>query len=246
MSKSFEVKYFELEENSWWCQSRRDIITKLIKTLDINKGSKILEIGCSSGTLTKSLEQMGFANVYGIDNSRIAISLCKKRGLKNVFVMDGAKTRFKKEEFDVIIASDILEHIKNSGSALNGWRKIMKPGGILIIFVPAFNFLWSEHDTSNVHYRRYTKNGLVNDLKMADFKIDRISYWNFILFFPASIVRIFQHMFMKRKIQTLQQLYEINPILNKIIISMLKFENWFHKRLNFPVGVSIFAIARKS
>ena len=245
MDKSFEVKYFELEEKSWWCQARRDMIIRLIKSLRTDNNSRILEIGCSGGTLTKLLQQAGFKNVYGIDNSKTAIELCRRKRLKNVFVMDGEKTRFKNNEFDLVIASDILEHIKKDNSALKEWRRILKPNGTLLVFVPAFKFLWSEHDYHNRHYRRYTKKKLIEVLESADFNIERASYWNFTLFFPAGMVRAFQNIFLRKKAQSFSKLYEINPVINSAIVRLLKLENQFLRIINFPAGVSVFAIARK-
>jgi len=242
--KSFEERYFELEEYSWWCRARRDAIIRLVKTLKISNNSKILEIGCSSGTLTKVLGSIGF-NVYGIDRSKIAINLCKKRGLKNVFAMDGTKTRFGDAEFDAVIASDVLEHIKDERAAMNDWRRILKPRGILIIFVPAFKLLWSEHDENNRHYRRYSKDYLIGILKKSNFNVERASYWNFTLFFQASLVRIFQHIFMKRRKQSFNRLYDISPVANSFLVNLLKLENAYLEKFDFPVGVSIFAIARK-
>lgn len=243
MDELYELKYHSLEEKHWWFESRRDIIFKLIQKMD--KNSKILEIGCSGGPLIKFLKQNGFNNIYGIDKSKKAIELCKSNGLKNIFLMDGLKTRFNNEEFDIIIASDILEHIKEDNLALLEWNRILKKGGRLILFVPAFNFLWSEHDEVNKHYKRYSKSMLITLFKKSNFRIEKISYWNFILFFPASLFRIFQHIFLKNKIQKKDQLYKLNNIINKSLIFLLKLENLFLKKLNFPIGVSVFALVTK-
>ena len=109
MKKLYEIKYHLLEEKHWWFKGRRDIIFRLIKNL--NKKSKILEIGCSGGPLLKFLNKHGFNNTFGIDISKDAILYCKKKGLENVFFMDGTKTKFKNNFFDLIISSDSLEHI---------------------------------------------------------------------------------------------------------------------------------------
>jgi len=245
MDKSYESKYHLLEESNWWFVARRDIILKLIKKLDLKKNAKILEIGCSGGPLLKFLKQNGFLNIYGIDISASAIDLCRMRRIKNVAVMDGAKTQFKNGEFDLIIASDILEHINVDTSALSEWYRLLKPNGRLIIFVPAFNFLWSTHDETNYHYRRYSKSLLLKKLEKANFKINRSSYWNFCLFFPTAAMRILQRFSVKKKSKTKDQLYKLTPLVNNGLIILLKVENWFLKFLNFPIGVSIFAICKK-
>ena len=245
MDKLYESKYHRLEDDYWWFIVRRDMIINLIKKIGINKTDKILEIGCSGGPLINFLKHSGFMNIYGIDISVDAINLCKKKGLTNVAVMDGAKTQFKNEEFDVIIASDILEHIKNGHSALLEWYRLLKPNGKLILFVPAFDFLWSGHDKINKHYRRYNKSSLIKSLGKTQFKLHRISYWNFILFFPTYLLRTFQRFLLKNKGDQKDQLYELNPLANGILITLLKTENLFLKYFNFPIGVSIFTICGK-
>ena len=231
MEKPYEVKYHKLEKNYWWFKSRRDILLELI--INSGKNSKILDIGCSRGELIKELNNVGFKNTYGIDKSEKAIKLCKKQNLKKVFIRGGTKTKFKNKEFDIIIASDILEHIKNDNLALTEWNRILKPNGKIIIFVPAFKFLFGKHDRLNQHYKRYGKKELVEQLQDSNFNIERISYWNCISFIPKIIS--------KNK----DQLYEINEKINKTLIYSLKFENLLLKKINLPIGTSLFTIAKK-
>ncbi|MBU1017219.1 class I SAM-dependent methyltransferase [Patescibacteria group bacterium] len=245
MDKLYESKYHRLEKYYWLLITRRGIIINLIKKMGVANNAKILEIGCSSGPLINLLKHNGFTNNYGIDISVDAINLCKKRDLNNVAIMDGAKTQFEDREFDIIIASDVLEHIKDDQSALLEWYRLLKPNGKLILFVPAFDFLWSDHDEINNHFRRYNKSSLTKKLKEAQFKVLRISYWNFVLFFPTYLLRTFQHFFTKKKDEPKDQLYELNSLVNKILIVLLKTENLFLKYFNFPTGVSIFTICRK-
>lgn len=246
MNETYELKYHRIEEKYWWFIARRDMIFRLIKHLNIRKNSKILDIGCSGGRLIKCLGLKGFRNIYGIDISQKAINLCKKNGMKNVFIMDCAKTNFSNETFDIIIASDILEHIKNDASALAEWGRIMKPGGKLIIFVPASDLLWSEHDELSHHYRRYTKSQLITALKKFNFNVLKSSYWNCSLFFPMVIFKSLQHIFLKKKNKKSDHLYELNIIISKMLLILLKFENSALEYLNFPFGTSIFALAVKT
>jgi len=240
MEKSYEKKYHKLEEKNWWFISRRDIIFFLIKKMDLPKDAKILEIGCSGGSLMKILNENGYHNITGIDISEDAINLCKERGV-DAKVMDGAKILFEDNKFDLIIASDILEHIKNEGAALSEWNRVLKTSGKLIIFVPAFNLLWSKHDEINKHYRRYDKEELSKKLKGADFKLYKSSYWNFFLFFPLCFINIFEHFLKKPK----DHLRELNPLINKALIILLKIEKFFLNYRSLPIGVSVFIIGIK-
>lgn len=239
MDKSYEIKYHKLEEKNWWFKARRNTILHLIQKIGVNKNAKILDIGCSGGLLIKFLAHKGFLNIYGIDISENAIDLCKERGIKNVKVMDGTKLLFNDNEFDLVIASDVLEHIEEDSAALLEWYRVLKPNGKLIVMVPAFDFLWSSHDKINHHYRRYPKLDLKKKVKKANFKIMRISCWNFFLFFPTVVVRLLQR-FYNKKNELKDQLYQVNPLINKILANLLKVEDWFLNFLNFPLGVSIF------
>lgn len=245
MDKSYESKRHRLEEDYWLFKARRDVTLKIIQKIGGKPDSKILDVGCAGGHLINFLKENGFKEIRGIDISREAINLCKKRGLRRVSVGDCLETRFKSNTFDIITADNVLEHLKDEEKALNEWNRILKEKGVLIIFVPAFNFLWSQHDEICQHYRRYSKVSLIKLLKKANFKIKKSSYWNFSLFPPASLLKIFQRLFLKRQKQKSDQLYKLNPLLNKILFFVLKFENWLLRKMNFPIGISVFVVARK-
>ncbi|MDR9410892.1 MAG: class I SAM-dependent methyltransferase [Balneolaceae bacterium] len=151
MDPLYEEKYHERERNYWWFKARREAIYKLLNFYNIKYNSKILDIGCSSGLLLEELYQHGYPknNLYGIDISKDAVNIAKSNGFENVQIMDGSELTFKNESMDVIISSDSLEHIKWDKTALKQWHQCLRPGGMLVVFVPAFNCLWSEHDEIN-------------------------------------------------------------------------------------------------
>lgn len=203
------------------------------------RAAKILDIGCASGQMIRLLEANGFSNKTGIDISEDAIIACRRRGIENVSVMDAKTLNFLDSSFDIILASDVLEHIQADAAALRDWNRTLTHSGRLILFVPAFNFLWSKHDETNHHYRRYTKSELLRLLQQAGFSVERISYWNFSLFFPIWLARLLN------KNSGGDDLQKINTTTNKLLTGLLKFENHLLSRINFPVGVSLFAICRK-
>ncbi len=242
MENEYESKYHKIENDYWWFIARRDIIYKLLQNLNISKNSEILEIGCSGGVLLEFLRQNGFQNLSGLDISKKAIDLCKRRNLKNTFVMDALKPNLNKT-YDVIIASDVLEHLEDDSQALSEWNKLLKVNGKLLVFVPAFNFLWSSHDVVNKHYRRYSKKQLTTLLSESNFKIIRASYWNLTLFYPISIYRIFSRIFNSK--QKKDQMFDVSYLTNKILLILVRFENKILEKINFPVGVSFFVIVEK-
>ena len=235
MDKEYENKYHQIEQNYWWFVARWDIIKRLIK--EYQKEAKILEMGCSAGLLIKELHDSGFTDIHGIDISKDAIKIAKEKGIKNIEVSDAAKTKFKNKTFDVIIASDILEHIQDDHKTIFEWKRLLKENGTLIIFVPAFMSLWSKHDEVNKHFKRYKNKELI-ELAERDFNIIKKGYWNFSLFFPMFVLR-------KLKKKENDDLYNTGNLVNKLLLKLLTLENYFiEKGLSFPVGVSTFVVAK--
>ena len=247
MDIAYEKEYHQLEENNWWFVARRHMVYYLFNKCKIDKNKSILEIGCSGGPLMKKLEKDGYKNIYGIDISTKAIELAQMRGVKNVAVMDGTNPTFEPQSFDLIIASDVLEHIEDASNALKNWYNILKPGGKIIVFVPAFNFLWSSHDIVNHHFSRYSEKELINILKQANFYINRSSYWNVMLFFPTFFVRMWQRVTNKPSAmhEKKGQLVKLPDAVNQLLIKWLKIENRYLKHLKSIIGVSVFAIAER-
>ena len=244
MEKEFEKKYHDVETAHWWFKSRRKYLLDLLQNAP--KNSKVLDIGCSSGIFLKDLEKMGFAleNLYGVDISENAIANCKANGIPNAFVMDGQNITLT-EQFDIIIASDCLEHLQNDTQAIQNWKSLLKIGGKLYVFVPAFMSLWSYHDEVNMHYRRYTNKELKSKLAGEQLQILKASYWNFFLFLPVYLFRKLSAVFQKNK-KGESDISIGNAFINNSLLNLIIFENKLLKMFNFPFGVSTFCIAQRN
>ena len=184
MEIDYEKRYHEVETKNWWFKSRRMYLLDLLNATP--RDSKILDVGCSSGIFLKDLEDLGFQNqcLFGVDISEKAIANCKKNGIQNAFVMDAQNISLT-EKFDIIVASDCLEHLQDDKKAIQNWKELLKINGKMYVFVPAFQSLWSYHDEVNRHYRRYTNKELRDKLTNENFEIIKSSYWNFSLFIPV-------------------------------------------------------------
>lgn len=237
MEESEYKSMYEQESKHWWFKGRKRIFLSLIKKR-YKKGIKILDFGCGTGINIKALEKFG--NVKGIDVSKESKRFCKKRGI-NVKLLDISKKSKKlgkyRNKFDLITSFDVLEHIDNDSIALKNLNDFLKDDGRLLITVPAFNFLWSNHDVVLHHKRRYAKKALKKLLEKSGFKIELLSYYNFFIF-PAILIR---------KI--------INPKASSTEISNTKF-NWLFDIIYsleiiminlglIPWGSSIICMAKK-
>lgn len=244
MKELFEKKYHDVETNHWWFKSRRKYLIDLLKNTPRN--CKILDIGCSSGVFLKDLENLGFNsdNLFGIDISEKAISNSKINGLKNTFVMDAQNITLK-ETFDIIVASDCLEHLENDEKALSNWKNLLNKDGKMFVFVPAFMSLWSYHDEVNMHFRRYTKKELSSKLENENLEIIKSSYWNFFLFVPVYFFRKISSVLNQNKSGE-SDIQIGNSVINKLLLRLIIFENKLLKKINFPFGVTTFCIAKRN
>ena len=219
------------------------MIRRFIQVYD--RKSTILEVGCSSGQMMKEANQKGFFNYIGIDISPEAAKRSKENSVLPVLQMDGSMLGFKNNTFDVVIASAILEHIADDAQAVQEWRRVLKKGGDLIVFVPAFPMLWGDHDVANKHFRRYKKREFLSLFQHSGFAITKLSYWNFVLFFPVFIFRNFKKI-LKTKPVPKGEFFHPGCLGNKWLHGLLYLENASLKNLSFPWGVSLFIIARKN
>lgn len=243
MDKNYEKVYHKVEHKGFWFKARRDIIYDLMK--HEHNECKILDIGCSGGVLIDFLKKKGYSNVEGMETSKEARLICKKKKIK----IHTTINHIKSNTYDIVIASDVLEHIKDSHKALKEWKRILKPYGLLIVFVPAYRFLWGWHDIYNEHKIRYTKGSLIEAFNKAGIIVLRSSYWNSMLLFP----RVISTSMDNSKITYYERMNtkpdynpsDVKPIPNLLLFSWLKFENRLLKYINFPFGISVFAIGTK-
>ena len=246
MKKYMYEKMFEVENTHWWFQAKKNILISIIKNKILPKFNKkidIADIGCGAGLLLNSLTNFG--NVTGIDYSNQAINFCKQSFQGKLIQADCSKNIEIKEKYDLVIASDLIEHIKDDKIAINNIYNLLKPNGYAIITVPAFMFLWSQHDVNNMHYRRYEFIQLRNLIQSFNLKIEYISFYNFFLFIPAFIVRIIKKTFGIDKNSNMEMSTPpcyINKILYKLFSSEYKY---ISKNKKLPFGLSLITIIKK-
>lgn len=244
MKESYEKKYHDLETTHFWFKSRRNFICQMLKEEDKNQA--VLDIGCSSGILLNDLMDMGFnvQNLYGVDISDKAVANAKQNGIDHAFVMDAQNIQLDRK-FDILIASDCLEHLQDDHKALQNWFSLLKPGGKLYVFVPAFMLLWSEHDEVNMHYRRYTKSELKSKLLQTGFEVRKANYWNIALFPPVAAVRSLSRLIKgdKRGKETNGDLKK--TAFNSPLLGLLNLENKLLPHVAAPFGVSTYCVVTR-
>lgn len=241
MEEELYAQMRQLEDEYWWFVGKRFFIFNFIK----NKPARALDLGCGTGIMMERLGNI-CDNVFGIDNSLLALSYVKKRINKNrLIACDSRRICAKDDTFDLIIASDLLEHIPDDDIVLEEANRVLKTGGKLIITVPAFNFLWSKHDESAQHLRRYNIDSLKRKIHKANFSVEKLSYTNFFAFPLAFLARRLRR-FVPFYKETKTDFFHTPGILNKFFIYCYKLEAALLRRIDFPFGISILGVLVKS
>ncbi len=231
----------EREKAYWWHVGRLAIIDSWLQTwVKPKKNAKILNVGCGTGGTLGMLEKYG--DVHNIDVSDEAIKFMAKAGYKVDKVKDHILP-YKNGSYDLVVAFDVLEHIEQHKEALAEWTRVLKKGGAVLFTIPAYQWLWSDHDTSLHHYRRYTKK-LVRSLVPSDGKIQRLSYY-IVFSLPLIVGFRFLNKALGRKADSETSYVNVSEQVNKFFTGLLKTEAAAHKVITFPAGTSLIAIIRK-
>ncbi|MBW5447522.1 methyltransferase domain-containing protein [Cohnella sp. CFH 77786] len=246
MEPSIYLKMDRLEQEHWWFAGRRNIIESLLHTrlTPLDSDSRILDAGCGTGGNLGLLSRLG-CEVSGLEMDRGAAEIARWKSGKSVYVgslPDGVP--FADESFDLIVLLDVLEHIDDDVGALRTLASKLKPGGSLLITVPAFSFLWSRHDESHHHKRRYRLRELTDKMRQCRLRPIHASYFNTWLFPVIALVRILQ-----RRLGPTTKSDDLtlpSPVLNKLLAGILSSERHLLKFAKLPFGVSIAAIGRKT
>lgn len=239
---SYYDAYARVETEHWWFRVRREMIHNLIGKYTKSKDLTILDMGCGTGALLKELSRYGRAS--GVDFSDRAVEFCKSRGIADVQQARAESLPFPDKVFDVVLALDVIEHIEDDKAALKELERVTKTGGIIIIFVPAFMFLWGITDEASNHFRRYTKQELIRKVEDTGAEVVRASYFNTFLFLPILLVR-WGSRFMPKAKRPEHEVSLPSGIMNKIFYSIFKLESMIFRYSNFPFGVSLAVIAKK-
>jgi len=238
MRKDVYTRHIKNEKKHWWFSARREIIYSVISNLKQKESITILDFGAGSGANIEILTKLGKVDVYETNTQAKNFLKTKFKNFKNVKII----TKIKKK-YNLIIAADVIEHIKNDKKVLKIFFNCLKKNGHLLITVPAFNFLFSSKDVALKHFRRYNKFNLKSLLKRY-FKIKKLSYFNFFLFLPIAISILFYKIKRKKFIKFV----ETTPpnYLNFILKNIFLVEKYILRFFNFPFGISIIALAKKN
>jgi len=232
---------FRVEGTHWWYRAlHRLIFQALERELPGWREKEILDVGCGTGAILKQLGNPE-RNV-GIDLAPEAISFCRERGLNNVRQGDICALPFADASFDAVICSSVLYHqwVANLAGAVREMHRVLRPGGVLLVNVPAFPFLHSAHDEAVMTARRFKKAEIRQLLKEQNFKIRRLTYWTTFLFPLAVAARTLGGSKMGRDFETTN-----TSFAQRVFAQVMALELRLLRNVSLPFGVALLAVARK-
>jgi len=235
---------FRIEQSHWWYTGRRKILTRFVEDICrrvTDRRPRILDVGCGTGANLLMLSKFGDAE--GVDVSEDALAFCRERGLANVKLGAAEALPYDDGTFDLVTALDVVEHLDDDLAGLREMRRVLRPGGRVLLFVPTFMFLWGLQDDVSNHRRRYRMPELQRVLEQAGFEVERTTYANITFFMPILAMRKLMRLTgIKAESEN-----NINvSALNGVLARVLGAESFVLKHMNIPFGVSGLCVARNA
>ena len=243
MDEHLYEAFLRVERSHWWFVARQRILLDLTRRF-VPPSGRILDVGCGTGYYLEEARRE--FDAHGIDFSETAVRMCHARGLTTVTndTIDELAQRGT-PPFDSVMFFDVVEHLDDDVGALNAARQVLAPGGLAMVTVPAYMFLWSPHDDANQHRRRYTASGLTRALTAAGFRIELVTYFNTFLF-PLALGRRMAQRLLPR--QDYDELALPSPWVNRWCRRVFESERSIVRAAGprglLPFGLSIAAVGR--
>jgi len=243
MEKAYELQTLGAEDRHWWYSGRRRVLRRVITSLNLPVDTRILDAGCGSGRNMVELAQLG--SVTGVELSPVSVEAARQRNVGEVLMGSVTEMPFADDSFDLAVCLDVIEHLPDDRLALRELRRVIAPGGSLVVTVPAYQWLWSNHDVINQHFRRYNRTTLLRATADAGWTCQRSSYFNSLLLPLAAALRLLE--------RARQQAPESSPDLwvppapaNWLLQQPLNLEAAVIGRSGqgLPAGLSLLAILR--
>ncbi|MCX7890839.1 MAG: class I SAM-dependent methyltransferase [Burkholderiales bacterium] len=233
----------EVENTHWWFRGRREILrAAIVRALaGAPRPAHLLEAGCGNGGNLPLLAEFGRVSAFELDDVARERAVARRMAV----VARGSlpdDIPFAPGEFDLVAALDVVEHVDDDRAAILGLAARVRPGGCLLLTVPAFRWLWSEHDDITHHRRRYTAAEIKALFRGAGLATEHLSYFNTLLF-PLAAAHI-----------KLRRLLRLDPYSafrtpprwqNEVLASVFALERGLAPRFRLPFGISLLGWARK-
>lgn len=249
MKKEFYEQTAAVEDRHWYMLGRRDLVRALLRRARF-RGKDALEVGCGSGGNLPLLAEW-CAQVTGLDLSPVALAIARRKAARGTRLVRGDATRppFKAGSFDLVADFNMLYHrwVKDDAATLATWAALLRPGGTLVLFEPAFMALWRHHDEVDMGRVRYRLPQVTGWLRAAGLEVRTASYFNGWAFFPALALAFLEKLFPPAAgNDTIAELSLPPAPVNRFIRLILALENWLIRTCGrLPLGTTLVCVAVK-
>jgi SAM-dependent methyltransferase len=229
------------EDDHWWFCGRRAIVEAVVRAFQLPSNIKILEIGAGTGGNLKMLEQFG--SVTAIEMNDLARRIAREKTGRDFlpgYLPDSIPV--PPQSCDLICLFDVLEHVAEDEASLTAMSRLLKPGGRIVLTVPAHQWLWSTHDVGLHHMRRYSRKLLRERVENAGYVLEKLTYMNTTLFPLAMLARLADRM--RKAGRPSGHAIPPRPI-NAAMKAMFSAERHVLKSVALPFGVSLLAVFGK-
>jgi SAM-dependent methyltransferase len=245
MDEVYERRTHEVEDDHWWYRGRRRVIDRQLRSLGLAPGIAILDAGCGSGRNMVDLARYG--TVTGLELADASVAAARGRGVGEVVQSTFEAMPFPDDHFDLAVTFDVIEHLDDDRLALRQLRRVVRPGGTLVVTVPAYPWMWSEHDVVNHHRRRYTRRTLEAAASDAGWETVATTHFNGVLL-PAAVAHRQLLRLRRRDVgvaDAVSDLERTSPALNRVLQWPLELEaGLIGAGRRIPAGLSLKAVFR--
>lgn len=239
MDHDFQNQTHAVEDWHWWYAGRRRIIERAITRLNLSEPTRTLDAGCGSGRNLVDLARLG--PVTGLEPAGPGLRAARERSVGTVVEGTLSSLPFEDDSFDLALTLDVIEHLDDDEGALRELRRTLRPGGTLLVTVPAYPKLWSSHDEVNHHRRRYTRRSLLDVAGRAGWQQQYFTHFNALLLPAAAGYRLLERVVdFKHDVSDLER---TPKSINRALQQPLHLEAWMVAHgYSIPFGLSLLAI----
>jgi SAM-dependent methyltransferase len=244
MDPAYERQLLAAEEDHYWFRVRRRIVTDVVESLPLPAAPRLLDAGTGGGRTLLDLARFGA--VTGLEPSPAAHAKAEGRGAGPVELAPVERMPFEPGSFDLVTCLDVIEHVEDDVAGFAGLRRVCSEGAFMIVTVPAYSWLWSEHDRMNHHHRRYDRHSLVAAAAGAGWRALRVTYFNSLLLPAAAGYRLLERAGVRRLSRTSTKVLTDTPSwLNRALeLPLLVEAALLRKGATIPAGLSLLAVFR--
>jgi SAM-dependent methyltransferase len=227
-----------LEDSHWWYQARREIVSDVVSRF-VPAGGEVVDYGCGTGAMASRLGDVGY-RVLGAEIRNGMLENCRRRGLPTINLNEQC---IPPASADCVLACDVLEHVEDDLGLLNRLREVLRPEGLLVGTVPAYEFLWSGEDYVSAHFRRYTRPQMDRSLASAGYDVLWSSYLNTLLF-PAAAFMILAKRLLRPRAMYNSNVEPLPEWQNNLCRAIFAKERTLLRWVRLPFGLSVIFVAR--